>query len=239
MSLEILGDGMDLWSPFPHLLGWGYKCFLGKIIGEGWLIFLLCFADYINLSLAYDVFISSMVSSVSSHQGWNFKFFRNLNDRGSIDLSALLSLLDGFSLSSFIPDRRIWIANSSGVFSCKSYFDKLIGSPNLPIFLPSAMIWKASVPLKVHVFAWTVVHKRINNFIPMRCFKEGGLPFTFSHGGVSCAKEMWRVLIICSHFVLWLYGCGRLFSLGGESWVLLGCVSRMFEIHGMQEFFLC
>lgn len=79
-----------------------------------------------NLSLPHNASISSMVSSPSFPIDWDFRFFRNLNDRECIELSSLLSFLEGVCLRESVPDGRKWIAHSSGMFSCKSFFDILV-----------------------------------------------------------------------------------------------------------------
>lgn len=106
-----------------------------------------------RLPLTHNVSISSIVSSESHSFGWDFKFFCNLNERESSDLASLLGILEGFSLNLFIPDKRVWSAYSSRVFSCKSYFEKLIGYSLVLYCFPSDLIWKASVPLKVKIFS--------------------------------------------------------------------------------------
>ena len=114
-----------------------------------------------RLSLSHNTSISAMFSLNSQFVGWDFKFFRGLNERECSEFASLMVILESFSLRLFIPDRRIWIANPFGVFSCKSSFEKLIECPDTP-FSHLVLIWKASVPLKVKGFTWTVVHKGIN-----------------------------------------------------------------------------
>lgn len=65
------------------------------------------FSRLYRLSLAHNFTISSMVSTESQSFGWDFKFFRNLNESESLDLASLLGILEGFSLSLFILDRRV------------------------------------------------------------------------------------------------------------------------------------
>ena len=49
-----------------------------------------------------------------------------------------------------------------GVFSCKSFFESLMNQYSCPTFAPALMIWKAKMPIKIQVFAWTVAHGELN-----------------------------------------------------------------------------
>ncbi|GMP97344.1 hypothetical protein CsSME_00045635 [Camellia sinensis var. sinensis] len=88
---------------------------------------------------------------------WNFDFSRNLNDREATQLTTLLSKIDHFSLVPLLED-KVWALHSSGIFSCKSFFDNIIDNTELPQFPFCKRIWKACAPLKVKVFMWALVH---------------------------------------------------------------------------------
>ena len=77
------------------------------------------------------------------------------------ELESLLPLLNPIHLFN-TPDTRIWTLDSSGIFSCKSYFQFLTSSPNIDRFLLDKPIWKSKSPSKVKAFVWTAVLNRIN-----------------------------------------------------------------------------
>ena len=47
-------------------------------------------------------------------------------------------------------------------FSRRLFLDYLLDENNCPSFIPTLMIWKAKVPIKIHVFAWTFAHGKLN-----------------------------------------------------------------------------
>lgn len=102
-----------------------------------------------SLSRAHNSSILDMVVSPSFHLGWDFRFFRNLNDREICEFSSLLSLLEGVVLRPSTLDRRRWLLHSSGIFSCHSFMESIILGSNENSFPPFKMIWKSKVPLKV------------------------------------------------------------------------------------------
>lgn len=44
----------------------------------------------------------------------------------------------------------------------KSYFEKLIDNPVVPLFPHYEMVWNAHLPVKVKVFAWILAYKKLN-----------------------------------------------------------------------------
>ena len=93
---------------------------------------------------------------------WNFHFSRNLLDREILQLQELLQRLHGRHLSNTLEDRRIWLADSSGIFSCKSAFACLRGDNSIPVNHLAKSIWKLSIPVKVKVFTWLLVLGKLN-----------------------------------------------------------------------------
>jgi len=85
------------------------------------------FPRIFNLSCNQNMSIQS-VSSWSPSFSWDLTFRRNLNDREIIEFSAMMELIQGVSLNQNYPDKRSWMALSSGIFSCKSFFDVLTQS---------------------------------------------------------------------------------------------------------------
>ncbi|KAK9266383.1 hypothetical protein L1049_027285 [Liquidambar formosana] len=200
---KFTSQGLDRFLEFTSLsVGKGDRVRFWEDHWRGDASFCSLFPRLYRLSLAHNASISSMVSIESQSFRWDFKFFRNLNERESSNLASLLNILEGFSLSLFIPVKRVWIADSSGVFSCKSYFEKLIGSSHILSCFPSDLIWKARVPLKVKVFAWTVFYKGINTNDK---FQGGGHFFLHAHSGASCIGRQLKLLIIYFYIVRGLY----------------------------------
>ena len=73
---------------------------------------------------------------------------------------SLLQTIHNVSLNSY-PDCRIWVRDPLG-FSCKSFLLSLTNDRELPSFEPFKFIWKSSIPYKIKVFAWLVVHGKLN-----------------------------------------------------------------------------
>ena len=78
-------------------------------------------------------------------------------DREIDQLLQLLQLLETKRLCSSAKDRRDWIVDSSGVFSCKSAFIWMRKDNSLPVNLAAKIIWKLNIPVKVKVFTWLLV----------------------------------------------------------------------------------
>ena len=87
---------------------------------------------------------------------------------------GVMSIVGNAPPSSVESDRRIWWdwivvvvwfwgrADKSGFFSCKSFFDLLIDSPDDNTFVPYKMIWKIGTPSKVKIFSWLAAWNRVN-----------------------------------------------------------------------------
>ena len=93
---------------------------------------------------------------------WNLHFTRNLLDREIDQFIALLQLLETKRVCSTVEDRREWIVESSGVFSCKSAFIWMRKDNSLPVNLPAKIIWKLPIPVKVKVFTWLLVLAKVS-----------------------------------------------------------------------------
>ncbi|PON98757.1 hypothetical protein TorRG33x02_053720, partial [Trema orientale] len=103
--------------------------------------FAAAFPSFCRLSSNKGRFISEFYESSgpdpSDSNSWNFHFRRNLNDKEVSQLLDLISRLESVRISSNVKDRRIWMEDSSGVFSCKSAFVYLSSDINVVFpFLP-------------------------------------------------------------------------------------------------------
>ena len=102
----------------------------------------------------------------------------------------------------FLNSKRIWKLTPSRIFSCKSFFNQLIDDYALLNF---HMIWNAKVPNKVQPFAWLLALGKLStgDGIQRRNLNDCCLLL-----GVSCAREMVKVQIICFCILIRLLSCG-------------------------------
>ena len=96
----------------------------------------------------------------TSDGNWTFGFRRELNARENEELTSLLQSLQLVALTPVL-DTRIWVIDTFG-FTCKSFFVSLLSVESLLRFHPFKFIWKSSIPYRVKVFAWLVVHGKVN-----------------------------------------------------------------------------
>lgn len=91
------------------------------------------FPQLYSLFLGHKCSIAGMVRFYSMQFCWDFRFFRNLNDRERRHCSNLLGVL-GVHIDSMKEDKRAGALEKSRIFSTKWYFLSLIDA--LPLFLP-------------------------------------------------------------------------------------------------------
>lgn len=91
------------------------------------------FPQLYSLFLGHKCSIAGMVRFSSMQFSWDFRFFRNLNDRELRHCSNLLGVL-GVHIDSMKEDKRAEALEKSRIFSTKWYFLSLIDA--LPLFLP-------------------------------------------------------------------------------------------------------
>ena len=112
----------------------GYTSFIQHLrygVGDGYRIrfwenywlgdnhYSLFFNRVYRISSLHDAPISNFLKRDGNSLSWDFHFFRNLTDLKSNEMESLLTLLDSVHLCTF-SDKRIWILDSIGSFSCKS-----------------------------------------------------------------------------------------------------------------------
>ena len=93
---------------------------------------------------------------------WDLQFRRNFNDREVAEFSDLMQRLESRQLNILASNKRVWIGNSSRVFSCKSLLENLSVwklEPNFPHF---NFTWKSGIPTKIKVFSWFAILGKIN-----------------------------------------------------------------------------
>ncbi|XP_075479416.1 uncharacterized protein LOC142520298 [Primulina tabacum] len=84
------------------------------------------------------------------------RFRRGLNEIELEEYTALLGVLESVSLSVDSGDVRVWLGDSSGVFSVSSFYSSFFPSSTNPIFPYYYNIWKFPIPQKVKVFSLIV-----------------------------------------------------------------------------------
>ena len=99
---------------------------------------------------------------MGGNTNWILHFLRELLDREIDQLIQLLQILESIRVSSAIEDKRVWIVDSSSVFSCKSAFIWLIKDDSLPVNLQAKIIWKLTIPIKIKVFCWLLVLGKVS-----------------------------------------------------------------------------
>ena len=104
--------------------------------------------------------LATVVETRTSDGNWTFGFQRELNAREKAELTSLLQSRQTVELTPLL-DSRIWVRDPLG-FTCKSFFVSLLSVESLPRLQPFKFIWKCSIPYRVKVFAWLVVHDKVN-----------------------------------------------------------------------------
>ena len=101
-------------------------------------------------------FSDNSSSMIGGSPSWNLHFSRNFDDREISQLQILLKL-ERVRICNSIEDRREWLVDSSGTFSCKSAFAHLTKDNSIPVCFPAKYLWKLTIPSKVEVFVWLLV----------------------------------------------------------------------------------
>lgn len=85
---------------------------------------------------------------------------RNMND-GEVDaLAVLIDRIKSIAIKPSEPDRIVWIWNSKGIFSIRSFYKHLTSTTHYP--LPAIVLWGTCLPSKVTFFVWTsILDKRL------------------------------------------------------------------------------
>lgn len=106
--------------------------------------------------------IANIFAPSLSGNSWNLKFKRDLYDWEVNLLAPLVSKLEIVFISHSFPNKRVWTLESSGLFSCKSFFKALIPVQNLDLSFLAKRIWNQKIPPRVKAFLWLTVLNRIN-----------------------------------------------------------------------------
>lgn len=80
---------------------------------------------HFRLSNQKDALIADILSPSLSGHKWNLTFSKDLYDWEVDTLGPLISSLEGVFISFIFSNKKIWILESSGLFSCKFLFQSV------------------------------------------------------------------------------------------------------------------
>ena len=121
------------------------------------------FPRLFQLSLNKNALIKDVLNWESSSVfSWNLSFVRGFNDREVDRVAALMEQINNAVLRRDEGDKRIWLGDNSGFFSCKSFFDILSHDSGGSSFPQFNFIWKNGIPTKIKIFGWLAVHRKVN-----------------------------------------------------------------------------
>ncbi|XP_077252938.1 uncharacterized protein LOC143892304 [Tasmannia lanceolata] len=152
---------------------------------------------------------------------WKPLFRRNFFDRELPSVLNFFQVLDQNYISLTGVDRRLWVLNSSGCFSVKSFYNSLMSYEENPL---AARVWKIKAPPRVCFFGWSALGNKIQtvDFLRKRnmliidhcalCIESGeSVDHLFIHCKV--AREVW----------------GRILERFGMNWVFPSSIKELFE----------
>ena len=163
-------------------------------------------------------FISHHRSSLGVGHSWNFHLRRDLNVREIDELIGLLSRLESARLCQAITDRRVWGFESSGLFTCKSFFNSLIDSSTFSLFSPFSFIWRVNIPSKIKVFGWLLALGKVTTFDVLQ--KRQPFRSLSPNWCVLCKKNLKSIDHVFLHCSFSLHIWSRLLSELGQVWVV-------------------
>lgn len=88
---------------------------------------------------------------------WNIDFSRDLYEWEANMFGILSHMLKNVLISPSFLDKKIWVLNSSGIFSSKSMFISLLPSSTFDQVFAFGRVWRPSIPPRVKAFSWTAV----------------------------------------------------------------------------------
>ncbi|XP_026429943.1 uncharacterized protein LOC113326421 [Papaver somniferum] len=162
--------GVSCWRSIAEMAGLIYdNCTLYLHSGRGisfwndvWCGQLPLAAVYPNLyKLSRDRNVK-LADMVSSNGNWKFDFKRVLHSLEVEDYAALLTVIgDNPPSRDGLPDTRRWRLNTTGVFTVKSLYAKLVSEFGVDNF-PYHFIWKSAIPHKINILMWSLIHGKLN-----------------------------------------------------------------------------
>ncbi|XP_077240384.1 uncharacterized protein LOC143881283 [Tasmannia lanceolata] len=150
---------------------------------------------------------------------------RNLKENEIDSFSSLLDSLNSIYLSAYVKDAWIWIPNSEGVFSVKSFFEKL--DEDTSHHNRWWNCWRSYIPPRVAAFAWVVSHRCINT-----CDILQAKNVHLASWCILCQKNvetMDHVLLLCPFSSsVWM----DIMRFCGMSWATLNSISETLKSWG-------
>jgi len=122
----------------------------------------LKFPRLYKLTSSQNVLVLGRVDCSSIHKGWHFDFRRNLNDREIKEFSSFISMLEGVSFNPSSDDCRTWRLSYNDIFSCKSFFEKLVQDDSIPRFEYDNFIWKSKALNKIKFLLWLIARGKVS-----------------------------------------------------------------------------
>ncbi|XP_026385039.1 uncharacterized protein LOC113280655 [Papaver somniferum] len=99
---------------------------------------------------------------ISLEGGWKFDFRRDLTNSEVQELATLLTVIGDIPpVRDGLLDTRRWKLHSTGVFTVKSLYAKLMEEVGVDHF-PHLFVWKPAIPPKVNILMWCLIHGRLN-----------------------------------------------------------------------------
>ncbi|XP_026433561.1 uncharacterized protein LOC113331002 [Papaver somniferum] len=105
---------------------------------------------------------SKLADMISTNGNWKFDFKRYFSSLEANDFAQfLLRIGSNPPELDNLSDTRRWTLNSSGTFSIKSLYAKLVEGSGLDDF-PYGFVWHKSIPPKINFMVWCIIHERLN-----------------------------------------------------------------------------
>ncbi|XP_026420154.1 uncharacterized protein LOC113316148 [Papaver somniferum] len=105
---------------------------------------------------------ATLADMITIESSWKFDFKRCMTDIEALEFTSLLVLIgDSPLVLDALPDTRRWSLNTTGIFSVKSLYSKMIEAKGVDNF-PAQFIWKSEIPPKVKFLVWCLVHGKLN-----------------------------------------------------------------------------
>ena len=157
----------SLYEDYGHMVsfkvGNGRRIRFWEDVWWGEEAFYVRFPNLYRLSLAQNCNIAELFihQSGTSFHGWDLRFYRHLNTREILQFAVLSEILDQVHLNGECEDIRIWNHDRSGGFSCKSAAIVLHHDIGVHDFQFYRFIWKATIPVRIRFFAWSLSLEKI------------------------------------------------------------------------------
>ena len=139
---KAISNGLHSFKDFIQLrVGKGNKTRFWEDFWIGTYPLYIVFPRLYQLTRDQNTPIASVASWNSYHSiSWNISFRRNLQDGDIPVFLDLLNLINDVSLDKDALDKRVWVGEKSGLFSCNSYFNLLINASDNSSFEPYKII---------------------------------------------------------------------------------------------------